>query len=118
MALSSRGVLAAVAATAVAASVAVALAVGADRAARLAGSPPARVAPSEDAVPAPEFAGVAEWLNTPPLTMRGLRGKVVLVDFWTYSCINCRRTFGFLRALQRTYEPHGLVIVGVHTPEF
>ena len=70
---------------------------------------------------APDFQGIAHWLNTPgdrPLTMSGLRGKVVLVDFWTYSCINCIRTLPHLRALYAAYHRQGLEIVGVHTPEF
>jgi cytochrome c biogenesis protein CcdA/thiol-disulfide isomerase/thioredoxin len=71
--------------------------------------------------PAPDFRGISHWLNTPgerPLDMQQLRGKVVLVDFWTYSCINCIRTFPHLRAWDRSYRSKGLVIVGVHTPEF
>jgi thiol-disulfide isomerase/thioredoxin len=71
--------------------------------------------------PAPEFAGTGRWWNTPgdrPLTMRGLRGRVVLVDFWTYTCINCIRTQPFLRAMDARYRRFGLTIVGVHTPEF
>lgn len=70
---------------------------------------------------AKDFAGVSRWFNTPggrPLTLAELRGKVVLVDFWTYSCINCIRTFPELRALDAAYRRHGLVIVGVHAPEF
>jgi cytochrome c biogenesis protein CcdA/thiol-disulfide isomerase/thioredoxin len=67
---------------------------------------------------APDFAGIAAWLNSPPLTMKGLRGKVVLVDFWTYSCINCIRTLPYLTAWDRQYRDKGLVIVGVHSPEF
>jgi cytochrome c biogenesis protein CcdA/thiol-disulfide isomerase/thioredoxin len=67
---------------------------------------------------APEFAGVTGWFNSPPLSMRGLRGKVVLVDFWTYTCINCLRTLPYLRAWDDRYRDRGLVIVGVHTPEF
>jgi cytochrome c biogenesis protein CcdA/thiol-disulfide isomerase/thioredoxin len=72
-------------------------------------------------LPAPEFAGVSHWFNTPggrPLTMRGLRGKVVLIDFWTYTCINCLRTLPHLEAWDAAYRSKGLVIVGVHTPEF
>ena len=71
--------------------------------------------------PAPEFAGISRWLNTPggaPLTVAGLRGKVVLIDFWTYSCVNCLRTLPFLRGWDRAYRDKGLRIVGVHTPEF
>jgi thiol-disulfide isomerase/thioredoxin len=64
------------------------------------------------------FDGAVEWLNSPPLTAEGLRGKVVLVDFWTYSCINCIRTIPYLRAWAEKYKDRGLVIVGVHTPEF
>jgi cytochrome c biogenesis protein CcdA/thiol-disulfide isomerase/thioredoxin len=70
---------------------------------------------------APEFAGISTWLNTPrgkPLSFESLRGKVVLVDFWTYSCINCLRTLPHLEAWDRAYRKDGLVIVGVHTPEF
>jgi thiol-disulfide isomerase/thioredoxin len=106
-----------VAALLVAAAVATALLVGGDRAARLAGGSTDVTAP-EDARPAPELAGIEEWLNTAPLTMAGLRGRVVLVDFWTYSCINCRRTLPFLRALHETYGDRGLTVLGVHSPEF
>lgn len=68
---------------------------------------------------APEFTGIMNWLNIDqPLTMEGLRGKVVLVDFWTYSCINCIRTFPYLTSWYEKYKDQGLVIVGVHTPEF
>jgi cytochrome c biogenesis protein CcdA/thiol-disulfide isomerase/thioredoxin len=68
--------------------------------------------------PAPEFTGISHWLNSPPLTLSSLRGKVVLVDFWTYSCVNCLRTLPFLRAWDKAYRADGLQIVGVHTPEF
>jgi thiol-disulfide isomerase/thioredoxin len=67
---------------------------------------------------APEFAGIDQWLNSPPLTMAGLRGKVVLIDFWTYACINCLRTLPHINRWARTYRHEGLVVVGVHTPEF
>ena len=70
---------------------------------------------------APEFVDNQKWFNTPdgkPLTMRGLRGRVVLVDFWTYSCINCLRTLPYLTAWDKTYRKDGLTIVGVHSPEF
>ena len=69
----------------------------------------------------PEFFGISKWWNTPdgqPLTPASLKGKVVLIDFWTYSCINCIRTFPYLKSLQAKYADKGLVIVGVHTPEF
>jgi cytochrome c biogenesis protein CcdA/thiol-disulfide isomerase/thioredoxin len=68
--------------------------------------------------PAPEFAGISSWLNARPQTLAGLRGKVVLIDFWTYSCVNCLRTLPFLRGWDRAYRDDGLRIVGVHTPEF
>ncbi len=70
---------------------------------------------------APNFSGIADWLNTPqdrPLSIGSLRGKVVLVDFWTYSCINCLRTLPHLRAWYAAYHRDGFTIVGVHTPEF
>ena len=70
---------------------------------------------------APEFRGISLWLNTPngrPVSVSGLRGKVVLVDFWTYSCINCLRTLPHLRAWDRAYRKAGLRIVGIHSPEF
>ena len=82
----------------------------------------ARFTPASSGLPelgeAPEFAGVTRWLNSPPLTLRGLRGRVVLIDFWTYTCINCLRTLPYLRAWDERYRDRGLTIVGVHTPEF
>ena len=68
--------------------------------------------------PAPEFQGISRWLNTAPLRLDGLRGNVVLIDFWTYSCVNCLRTLPFLRAWDEAYRDDGLRIVGVHSPEF
>jgi cytochrome c biogenesis protein CcdA/thiol-disulfide isomerase/thioredoxin len=67
---------------------------------------------------APQLAGLTNWINSDPLTLRKLRGKVVLVDFWTYSCINCLRTLPHVKAWYRTYRNRGLVVLGVHTPEF
>lgn len=67
---------------------------------------------------APEFKGITTWLNSSPLSAADLRGKVVLVDFWTYSCINCIRTLPTVTRWYRKYKDQGLVIVGVHTPEF
>ena len=67
---------------------------------------------------APEFMGTQEWINSEPLTLAGLRGNVVLIDFWTYTCVNCIRTLPFLREWHDRYADEGLVIVGVHTPEF
>jgi thiol-disulfide isomerase/thioredoxin len=66
----------------------------------------------------PSLGGATGWLNSPPLDAAGLRGKVVLVDFWTYSCINWRRTLPYLRAWAQKYKAQGLVVVFVHTPEF
>jgi len=66
----------------------------------------------------PGFDGAAGWLNSEPLTPDGLRGKVVLVDFWTYTCINWLRTLGYVRAWAEKYKDQGLVVIGVHTPEF
>jgi len=68
-------------------------------------------------IPAPDFHASA-WFNSPPLTIAQLRGKVVLVDFWEYTCINCIRTFPYLRRWNELYAPAGLTIIGVHTPEF
>jgi len=68
--------------------------------------------------PPPEFTGITQWLNSPPLTLAGLRGKVVLVDFWAYSCINCVRALPHVEHLYQAYKDKGLVVVGVHTPEF
>jgi cytochrome c biogenesis protein CcdA/thiol-disulfide isomerase/thioredoxin len=100
---------------------------------RLAGlRPPSRFAPAAATTPAaaatlsalgpaPEFTGTQRWFNTPggrPLTLAGLRGRVVLIDFWTYTCINCLRTLPYLEAWDRRYRQAGLTIVGVHSPEF
>jgi cytochrome c biogenesis protein CcdA/thiol-disulfide isomerase/thioredoxin len=67
---------------------------------------------------APDFAGDGRWFNSRPLTLKALRGRVVLVDFWTYTCINCLRTLPHVRAWDARYRAAGLTIVGVHTPEF
>ena len=64
------------------------------------------------------FDGATGWLNSEPLSMADLQGKVVLVDFWTYTCINWLRTLSYIRAWAEAYEQHGLVVIGVHTPEF
>ena len=68
--------------------------------------------------PAAELAGIAAWINSEPLTLQQLRGKVVLIDFWTYTCINCIRTFPYLKLWHSRYADDGLVILGIHTPEF
>ena len=67
---------------------------------------------------APELVAGGSWFNSPSLTMTALRGKVVLVDFWTYSCVNCLRTLPYLKAWNEAYASKGLVIIGVHSPEF
>jgi cytochrome c biogenesis protein CcdA/thiol-disulfide isomerase/thioredoxin len=66
----------------------------------------------------PSFAGATLWLNSPPLTADALRGKVVMVDFWTYSCINCLRALPYVESWYEKYKDHGLVVIGVHAPEF
>src|SRR6201990_3700827 len=66
----------------------------------------------------PSFSGATQWLNTTPLKDADLRGKVVLVEFWTYTCINWRRTLPYVRAWAEKYRQQGLVVIGVHTPEF
>ena len=65
---------------------------------------------------ASELIGITGWINTEPFTLKSLRGKVVLIDFWTYTCVNCIRTFPFLREWHDKYAEHGLVIIGVHSP--
>ncbi|WLH09797.1 cytochrome c biogenesis protein DipZ [Pseudomonas lurida] len=66
----------------------------------------------------PPLEGAVQWLNSPPLTAEALKGKVVLVDFWTYSCINCLRTLPYVKAWAEKYRDQGLVVIGVHAPEF
>ncbi len=68
--------------------------------------------------PAPELVGIVNWINSKPLSIDQLQGKVVLIDFWTYSCINCLRTLPYLKKWDEKYRDKGLVIIGVHTPEF
>src|SRR5580692_4924843 len=99
-------------------AVAAALIVGVNRGGRSA--PPATSGASRLPIEGtlPSLNAVTEWLNSTPLTPAGLRGKVVLVDFWTYSCINWRRQLPFVRAWAEKYKDQGLVVIGVHTPEF
>jgi thiol-disulfide isomerase/thioredoxin len=78
----------------------------------------AALIPVDQRMAAADFTGLDGWLNSPPLTVSGLHGKVVLVDFWTFSCVNCVRTIPHLQHLEQTYSKRGLVIVGVHSPEF
>ncbi|WP_248750776.1 cytochrome c biogenesis protein DipZ [Pseudomonas sp. MWU15-20650] len=77
---------------------------------------PGDTLPIEGALPA--LDGAVQWLNSPPLTAEALKGKVVLVDFWTYSCINCLRTLPYVKAWAAKYHDQGLVVIGVHAPEF
>ena len=74
--------------------------------------------PASKFTQAPDVEGITAWINSPPLTLQQLRGKVVLVDFWTYSCINCLRTLPYLKSWDMRYRDRGLVILGVHSPEF
>ena len=68
--------------------------------------------------PAPAFTGIDHWINSPPLRIDELRGKVVLVDFWTYTCINCLNQLPYVKAWHEKYKDQGLVVVGVHSPEY
>jgi len=78
--------------------------------------PAAAQLPVEGSLPA--LDGATGWLNSSPLSAEGLRGRVVLVQFWTYTCINWLRTLAYIRAWAAKYSDHGLTVVGVHTPEF
>ncbi len=68
--------------------------------------------------PLPEFQGIAQWLNSEPLSIAALKQRVVLVQFWTFACINCQRTLPYIVKWHGTYAAQGLVVIGVHTPEF
>ncbi len=83
-----------------------------------AAGPAVQAATLPDFGAAPEFTGIERWLNSQPLTLAQLRGRVVLVDFWTYACINCIRTLPHVNRWAELYTPQGLTVVGVHTPEF
>ncbi len=83
---------------------------------RAAASTPGQPLPVEGTLPS--LAGATGWLNSPPLDAPALRGKVVLIDFWTYSCINCLRAMPYVREWAERYRDHGLVVIGVHAPEF
>jgi thiol-disulfide isomerase/thioredoxin len=78
--------------------------------------PAMRVAAAQQS--APNFVGISKWFNSQPLHIADLRGKVVLVDFWTYGCVNCVNTLPHVVALDTKYRARGLVVIGVHTPEF
>lgn len=72
----------------------------------------------KDFGPAPEFTGIENWINSAPLKQSELRGKVVLVDFWTYTCINCVNTLPYVKQWNAKYKDQGLAVIGVHTPEY
>lgn len=78
----------------------------------------AKTESTEDEGLAADFSGAIEWINSAPLNLESLQGKVILVDFWTYSCINCLRTLPYLKSWYEKYKDQGLVIIGVHSPEF
>jgi thiol-disulfide isomerase/thioredoxin len=80
--------------------------------------PVVMAARAEQAQAAPDFVGISNWFNSQPLKLADLRGKVVLVDFWTYGCVNCVNTLPHVTELYAKYKDRGLVVVGVHTPEF
>ena len=86
------------------------------------GAIPAASAPDTPALgdegPIPDLSGAVAWLSSPPLTANSLKGKVVLIDFWTYSCINCLRALPYVEGWAEKYKDAGLVVIGVHTPEF
>ncbi|MBB5052277.1 thiol-disulfide isomerase/thioredoxin [Afipia massiliensis] len=83
-----------------------------------AGSAASTIQMVETKAAAPEFSGLTNWQNSGPLTIAGLRGKVVMVNFWTYGCVNCVNTLPHVTKLYAKYKDKGFVIVGVHTPEF
>ena len=83
-----------------------------------AASPGSTLAADTSGPSAPELVGISHWINSPPLTLAGLRGKVVLIDFWTYSCINCIRTLPYTIDWYNKYKDQGFVVIGVHSPEF
>lgn len=86
-------------------------------AAALAGLASPLPATAADRLPEFTHAAPADWINSPPLTAAGLRGKAVLVEFWTFDCINCLRTVPWIRATEARYRAQGLVVIAVHTPE-
>ncbi|WP_431266670.1 thioredoxin family protein [Roseateles chitinivorans] len=87
-------------------------------AASLFGSPGGTAGSGMAGKPAPAFAGIDHWINSPPLKLDELRGKVVLVDFWTYTCVNCLNQLPHVKAWHEKYKDQGLVVVGVHSPEY
>lgn len=80
----------------------------------------AQTATSRQSIPAPEFTGItsADWINSPPLTISGLKGEVLLLDIWTFGCWNCYRSFPWLKDLETRLGPKGFKVIGIHSPEF
>ncbi len=78
---------------------------------------PPTATPLPESPPAPELEGGTAWLNSEPLTLAGLRGQVVLLNFWTYGCYNCQNTLPYVKSWWEQYKDQGLIIIGVHTPE-
>ncbi|HEV3427677.1 MAG TPA: thioredoxin family protein [Paraburkholderia sp.] len=101
------------------AAVATALAATAAYAVFASTASPAATEPAavQNGAPAPDFTGINTWINSPPLDLKQLRGKVVLVEFWTFDCINCAHTVPYVKEWYSRYRDKGLVVVGVHTPE-
>ena len=85
-------------------------------------APTAPIAPTTAPLPAqmqlPEFQGISQWLNSDPLTVADLKGSVVLIQFWTFACINCQRTLPYITRWHQQYAAQGLKVIGIHTPEF
>jgi thiol-disulfide isomerase/thioredoxin len=81
-------------------------------------TPSAASTPSAVQPKLPEFQGISQWLNSQPLTVSALKGSVVLIQFWTFACINCQRTLPYITQWHRQYAAQGLKVIGVHTPEF
>jgi thiol-disulfide isomerase/thioredoxin len=81
-------------------------------------SPTLAVSAKQRATPLPDFQGISEWLNSDPLTISELKGNVVLIQFWTFACINCQRTLPYIVQWHQQYAEQGLKVIGVHTPEF
>jgi thiol-disulfide isomerase/thioredoxin len=80
--------------------------------------PSAKAAIASPSISLPDFQGISEWLNSDPLTVAELKGNVVLIQFWTFACINCQRTLPYIVQWYQQYADQGLKVIGVHTPEF
>ncbi|WP_121969319.1 thioredoxin family protein [Leptolyngbya sp. BC1307] len=89
-----------------------------DRAIALSPPPAATLPPLPAQMQLPEFQGISQWLNSEPLTVSDLKGSVVLIQFWTFACINCQRTLPYITRWHQQYAAQGLKVIGIHTPEF